>query len=419
MRYYLTDGTHAILYLTDGTPVPGQGAGDDEGGPTDPGTLTEKRQVTNNTAYYRTASTGSEAASTIITRHDVRAPARGLEVQLTSVDRGWGPVIVSRAGISVRGTFYNGLIDGEFGATIPEGTYARAVLDPDVQVEAGDTIYSVVEMAPESVVPTGTLTMNDPVSARLQTPIPSVVPPMSSQVVSGPVTGVYGLTTPTDRPKAIVLTGDSFMEPGWARKAAEDRGLAWSDWSVWLDTTHTTPMLDRMPASGSIPYDVAFVGWGGNDRSHLLPDWQAISIESWRLFESTGQAVGAKTLHPYSDTTDGWTTVEGQTHRVSAVDEQRRVDRNNWLRDGAPLDPATDAPAPTGTTDPTHVRAGESGHPLAFPVFDEAAATESSTDSGLWRVDGGPWVTDGAHLSAHGSTSLQPYFDAWLRANVA
>lgn len=121
------------------------------------------------------------------------------------------------------------------------------------------------------------------------------------------------------------------------------------------------------------------------------------------------------TLHPYTNSTDGWTTLEGQSKQMT-TQEDVRVARNEWLRDGAPLFP-DDTPAPTGSTDTTVIRTGDPGHPLV-DLIDQADWCESSRNSGLWRVDGGAWTSDGTHLSGRGVAGMAEQATAWLAAHL-
>ena len=425
MSLYRTTGDPVTLYATNGSPALGDPEPPtpppvDEG--TDPATLTLLRQVTNNTAYSRMASpVDPELGTTVIVAHKLTAPAKALVLQYTAIGvSGGNPItaatVIRRAGISIAGTYHPALFNGLESVTVAPGTMVRSdALAAAVQAEAGATVYTVVELS-AGYYNAGTLNSPSPASSTIAGPFRGTVN-LASNSISRGITGLYGLTVPDQRPLAVVGVGDSFMDLGWFRNAAEASGLAWSDWSVWLDTTHTTRLLDRMPPTGHIPYDIAFVGWGGNDRSLPLADWQAASVASWRLFVGSGQRVACKTLHPYTASTDGWTSTAGQTINLTPEVEANRVARNNWLRDGAPID-ATDTPLATGTTDPAALRAGDNGHPLAFPVFDEADTLETSRNSGLWRSDGGAHTNDGTHLTAHGNTTMTAAMTAWMAAHL-
>lgn len=418
-----TAGNRISLYDTAGNLLIGLKSGGGAVEDVDTSSLTLLRQVTNNTGYHRTLSTAGPEGVVVVVEHEVRALSKAPRLNLT-ISSTWNdsPSLVKRAGLVVDGTFHPATVDGvqEFQVPVKQ----RVLTDPmrdDLVLMPGTKVYSVVEHNPGSIYGIGTLSMPYSVSTVSPGGFSGSVPPLTSRMVSGSPTGLYALVNPEDssRVVSVVGLGDSFMDPGWFRFGVENNGLAWSDWSVWLDPTHTevdSAMADRMPAEGPTPYDIAFIGWGGNDRSADLDAWNRKTIASWRFFESRGQRVACKTLHPYTNSTDKWASAEGQTLKAPAV-EPARVERNNWLRDGAPIDSA-DNPLPTGTTDPGAIRIGDEGHPVKYPVFDEADTCETERNSGLWRFDGGQWTTDGAHLTAHGNAMMADAFTQWVADNL-
>lgn len=113
---------------------------------------------------------------------------------------------------------------------------------------------------------------------------------------------------------------------------------------------------------------------------------------------------------PYTSSTDGWTTVAGQT----ATDVAWRDAINGWLRDGAPL--LEGAPALSGGAGA--VRAGDAGHPL-IGVCDIAAAVEVSNPSGMvWNVSSGVPTPDGVHPTRAAADRMQPKAEAWINAHL-
>ena len=125
-----------------------------------------------------------------------------------------------------------------------------------------------------------------------------------------------------------------------------------------------------------------------------VADVQVNAITAWAWNEAEGPRVWQATVSPSADSTDGWTTLEGQTPRAALPYRQAF---NEWLRDGVPL--AGGAPAEVG--DPDAVRAGEDGH-LVAGIIDQAAQVESEPGSGILRVDHGPLTSDGGHPNATG-----------------
>ena len=421
-KLYTTGGNPIALYTTGGVRVMGPPAESGESD-IDPSTLTTLRQVTDNTAYTRTQSTVDSRGETIITAHTVRRPAKAIQLQHTNKTGGvGGPAptqdLILRAGFEIAGTYHPVTFGGEFSVTVEPGTRALSdTVGETVIVKPGDVIYSIVEMASGRIgnggygAPGGYASKRYP--GRYQPP-PGT---LNSGELAGSPSGIYGLTT--DDTLSVVIVGDSFSQQGWPRAGVDASRLAWSDWSVWLDRTSTDRLgllADRMPGTGPIPYDVALVFWGGNDRTTDLDAWNRKSIASWRLFEAAGCKVVTKTLHPYTSSTDGWTTTEGQSYHDEAQNEVINA-RNAWLRDGAPID-ADDAPLPAGTTAAGAIRIGDASHPVTFPAFDESDATSSARDSGIWRVDGGAWSADGIHLSNYGVFRLSEIFAQWVADNL-
>lgn len=429
---YGTDGATVTLYGTDGTPVSGGGGG---GGGEDTTGWVTPRHVTTNSTWWRMSEAASEAGSLIVVQHDVRIPGKALRAR-------WGQFPAAstmihknltykgRASLIIDGTPYRLTFGGAPSVTIG---YGESVLsDPlpgSVTVQPGSIVHSVWEAEPGSMLITGGVgSTTGAASYRASGTWGGTVPTMASTGLSGSPTQIIG-DTPDARPaRSVLILGDSFVEAGWARGGAEANGLAWSDMGLWLEPTATTrdQIANRIGATGDVPFDVIVTAFGGNNSTQSLAEQQAVHIESWRMIATLGAPdIAAMTLHPYTDSTDRWATVEGQTHRAIEANsdgettrEPSRTARNDWIRDGAPLNTTTWDPYPTGTADPAAVRAGETGHPLTLPAFDQADACETARNSGIWKVDGGAWTVDGAHLTPHGSAMLQTYYETWAQANL-
>ncbi|MDQ4502196.1 hypothetical protein [Sinomonas sp. ASV322] len=138
-----------------------------------------------------------------------------------------------------------------------------------------------------------------------------------------------------------------------------------------------------------------------NDMGTGLTTLQATAVKFWNQCKAAGAArVLQTTTLPQAASTDGFTTLAGQTPVASTLTRQAW---NAWLRDGAPL--ASGTPAAVGTADPAAVRAGQSGHPL-HAVVEVAQAVEDPAEPGKWRVDKGPIGGDGTHPNALGHKVL-------------
>ena len=394
--------------------------GPDPGGtlePIDTTRLTALRQFTNNTGWHRQGSTAGPDGAQVVTMHNVRSTACAPRIHYGL--HGWAGLdagVTAKWTLVVDGAAHPVLWSGQHEVHIPMAAQGMTSdpLPPSVVMRAGTTIYSVMDIKPGSVYPDRTFKQPTRVSHRAETAFVSLPDAMTSSLLSGAPVGLYGLTEPTEM-LSVAHIGDSFSEPGWARNAYETHGLAWSDMSQWAEGTPASGLPERrFPTTGPMPYRAVVTAYGGNNRGITpLESQQAVHIGHWRGIANTGALVGACTLHPYTSSTDNWASVEGQTKSLSEEVEGVRVARNEWLRDGAPLLP-DDTPLPVGTTDPAALRAGDDGHPLAFPVFDQSAACETAVNSGIWKADGGAWTADGAHLTQHGSDMLQTHFEQWV-----
>jgi lysophospholipase L1-like esterase len=156
--------------------------------------------------------------------------------------------------------------------------------------------------------------------------------------------------------------------------------------------------------------------YGGNDiwNGATYAQTRAYLLAAWRLTKSaSGGLVFQTTIGPKSASTDGWLTVAGQTtDATNAV----RVQVNDWIRDGAPMNVADSTAAATGASGAGIIRAGAAGHPLE-DYFEVADTMESARNSGLWKQD--PTlrvVTDAAMTS--GSDVLTSASAAFVAGDV-
>ena len=113
-------------------------------------------------------------------------------------------------------------------------------------------------------------------------------------------------------------------------------------------------------------------------------------IACWQWGRSKGLTNIQTTILPATSSTDGWTTVEGQTPEWFSASASAT---NLWLRDGAPI--TAGAPAAVGAVDA--IRVGHQDHPLEA-VWDTAATAYPAGYTDRWRVPG--WGGDGLHPTA-------------------
>lgn len=130
-------------------------------------------------------------------------------------------------------------------------------------------------------------------------------------------------------------------------------------------------------------------------------------INAWTVLAARSLRVWQPTLTPYSSSTNKWLTVAGQTPFTYSAN---RIEVNDWLRDGAPMD--SGAPAAIGATDV--LRAGMKGHPL-HSWWEAADSVESARNSGVWRAPDRT-ITDGEMTS--GSRVLTSATAAFTAADL-
>lgn len=158
----------------------------------------------------------------------------------------------------------------------------------------------------------------------------------------------------------------------------------------------------------------AVVAHGVND---YATDPSAVNLQAslatlWLELANRGLQVIACTITPKTTSTDSWATTGNQTKHAN---EATRVTVNDWLRDGAALDPTTFAPVATGTSGALTI--GNNAHPVVA-LNDNADAVETARNSGIWKVNGTSlwYTTDGTHPAAAGhlamATSMRAVMDA-------
>lgn len=138
--------------------------------------------------------------------------------------------------------------------------------------------------------------------------------------------------------------------------------------------------------------------YGRNDLSQgrTLAQIQASLLGIWKLAANRRlKRVIQTTITPAPTTTDYYQTPGNQTPQTTF--DATRGALNDWIRAGAPIDPATLAAVAVGTAG--SLVAGQTGHPL-FGYWDVADAVESSRNSGKWKAPVNTrTVTDGAMTS--------------------
>jgi hypothetical protein len=137
---------------------------------------------------------------------------------------------------------------------------------------------------------------------------------------------------------------------------------------------------------------------------------KAQDIAKWRADYDTGKRVLVTTMTPTgTSSTDAFATVENQTI-LNGTAQAARIDRNNWIRAGAPLNPTTFAPLTAG--DGAAVTFGQAGHP-AVGYLEVADLVESARDSGKFIAG---TTSDGLHIAAAKQISMATALTAPIAA---
>lgn len=400
--YRLSGGT-APLYDLDGNLLSGGG---NNGPRYDPSLLTEYRQVATHTGWRRLSKTTESSGRTHIVKHKIMYPARGLRLQHAGV--------AGQAWVWVNGTTYDVTWDGKRKLS-GLGKDERRISDPipdDVIVLPGDDVRTIWQTDPGTIAYTGDLSGPGAVTRIYDRPWDrTITPPDVGNITGGPVM-IYGYTTPEAR--AFAAFGDSILQGGWIRSAADSRGrYNWSDTSVWLAQIPSADLPGRLSPGDPQTFTLGLMEHGTNHRTadgNIAPA-QALLIQAWTwLTAGPVKRLGQTTMTPYTRGHNGdnsFSTLDGQTETNAAW----RNNMNAWLKDGAPM--SNGAAAPVGSTGA--VRAGEDGHPLVG-VCDITPAVEATNSRGetVWRVDQGVLVTDGTHPTAKGNELLRVPVERWL-----
>jgi len=177
----------------------------------------------------------------------------------------------------------------------------------------------------------------------------------------------------------------------------------------------TTGMFLAVGEGGGRAFPLAHVShaiteYGVNDifnNARTLANWQSDSLALWTGLAQRGIKVFQTTITPKSTSTDSWATTANQT---AAAQTGIRNSANDWIRAGAPIDPATKAAVAIGTAGA--LLAGSAGHPLTG-YFEVADTVESARNSGLWKVTGAAnyATSDGTHPSSAAHTLMAAGID--------
>lgn len=242
-------------------------------------------------------------------------------------------------------------------------------------------------------------------------------------------TAVYGYTAATEA--AVLLIGDSITQSGSVSNQYDSYVINNTPVGTYAQRTLEGLSIPHVNSGlwGSIAYkehpgptpDIkAFThvicAHGYNDMNqaastnnplqgvlnNIVTEW------SWIKAENPDANIYQVTISPNTTSTDGWTTVEGQTPHASGP---MRTQFNDWVRDGSPL---VGGVATIGAGADA-VRAGDVGHPLSGHL-DIADEIMSERNSQKFRVDYGALTADGGHPNDQGHILMGRAIEQWAAA---
>lgn len=151
---------------------------------------------------------------------------------------------------------------------------------------------------------------------------------------------------------------------------------------------------------------------------HLINDtssvtWQTVAsrrITNWEWSAAKGYTNVQLTGLPATSSTDGHTTIEGQTPFSNMWPGLSGA--NAWLRDGAPI-LADGTPADPGTAAAIASRAGDPDHPLNL-IWDTAQHAYPAGHIDRWKAPG--WGGDGVHPTATAHAGLAPVAAGYMQS---
>lgn len=418
---------------TDPTPEPGG---------IDPATLTDLNVVGAVARYSR--GTAVVAADTTW-QAPLTLNADVQEIHLLYSSCATGEAATLAAAVEHGGTVHPATFAGQARATISgtgAGQWATGVVTLPAPLPKGSEIRVRTFAAAGSRIMQGMAGQSGPaqsVAGDLTTAGAAPIP-VNKGVVVNRITPVAVLGKTTPGVVSVAGLGDSIMEGGaddnyeaqvidgrpdgggFFTRAALAAGVPASCYGVWADNFPANPATDRR-FGALAEHTHAVCEYGTNALPgvalHNGGDWKVLGrsgLAFWTWVANQGVKVAQTTLTPKVNSTDGYTTIEGQT--ASGVEdgtEAVRLGFNAWVRDqcpiidGQPVDPGT----------PVALRAGDAGHPLAGVIDTNAAVVaKNSLGHEVFDVEpGGVRLTvDQAHPAPAGHRRMAVPVAAWIES---
>lgn len=399
--------------------------------------LTATRQVAQNTRWARLDFTVS-AETTYAADYLIPEDSTQLQLSYSATSATDGTTYATfGAAVEYQGVKHRATFGGAYRATVtnsatPTDSARWALSDPiPVTIPKGATIRVYTVVAAGSKIMRGGAAQNGYRTATpgdLTIPGSATIPasPYDNEGIVGPV-GIRAKTRPAL--VAVAGLGDSITEGGadanygkggggYYARALRLAGLPGINFGVWADGFSAAPSGDKRYGDNLAQCSHWYSAYGTNQLHDIY--LKRYAIQYWLGIEAMTGVKGAQTtITPKTNSTDGWTTVEGQSIPTPSA-ETARLGFNAWLLDGAPfVSGSPPVPQSAGTTDPAAIRIGDPGHPLDAIVDTNAtvAALKSNGDE-VFAVDPGsvPLTVDMAHPSPAGHARMAVAVAAWMDA---
>lgn len=213
----------------------------------------------------------------------------------------------------------------------------------------------------------------------------------------------------SDKPSVLVIGSSSGVPESFTR-GMRDAGLPVVNGSTGgsrASTFTSVALSDRFGLSGDHGFTHAFLQVGTNSLDSPYASQLAVEL-AWRLRSLGVPYVAQKVWKPWTTSTDGWTTVEGQLPK-----HKYRAGHVAWLRRGAPVSPDGKKVDEFGAL-PDALYVGQVGHPFDA-IVDWSRLLEADTNEDVFRVaeDGTAITADGLHLQANGYELGRPAIREW------
>lgn len=407
--------------------------------PVPPVSMALRAGVAGSTGPLGMASTTTFSSGTWTTRHKLRAPVTSLMLEYTNPgSASAAPISVACSVTTPDGVLHPATFGGAHSYSMINQDQVHAITDPiAVSLPAGSVIV-VRTWYPDGVHPSSALGLVRTKRAMTAGDVTlggSLAPDAASYSASHHPLAIHGVAPSSTR--SVLIRGDSIAH-GYSgvtdddqlvtpigshiQYALEQAGHCYVNAAYWATTTWDWGPLRQTAIGGT--YTHAICEYGSNN---LGAGRTGLQVAADLIGCATGMHAQAPdvyqtTINCRSNSTDGWTTIAGQT--MWSAEPERAV-LNAWMRDGGPL--VSGAPVAAGSADPTAIRTRYTAdgitwtgtrhpsHPCAG-FIEVADYVESARGSGVFRVDTAPVTNDGVHPSIVGRDLMSAPIRAWAEA---